>query len=94
MELDSYADTFVLGKDALFFLDHQRPVHVHGYDPALGSKKYRTVSGAPAYDHPKAGQVYRILVDQAIDIPQLDHCLFFSFQCRANDVAIHETPFF
>jgi len=38
LELDTHADTSVLGKDALIFLDHQRPVNVHGYDPALGSK--------------------------------------------------------
>jgi hypothetical protein len=94
LELDTHADTSVLGKDALIFLDHQRPVNVHGYDPALGSKKYRTVSGALAYDHPETGQVYHILINQAIEIPTLDHCLLCPFQCRVNDVIIHDTPKF
>ncbi len=35
LELDSHADTCVLGRDALIFLDYDRPVIVEGYDPLL-----------------------------------------------------------
>ena len=38
LELDSHADTCVLGRDCLVILDHLRPVQVVGYDPALGAK--------------------------------------------------------
>jgi hypothetical protein len=38
LELDSYADTCVLGHDALILLDYDRPVIVEGYDPSLGTK--------------------------------------------------------
>ena len=79
LELDSYADMCALGRDALIFLDHHRPVNARSYDPTLGSKKYQTVPGA-AYDHPGTGQVYYLLVNQAIEIPKLNHCFFFPLQ--------------
>ncbi len=42
LELDSHADTCVLGRDALILLDYNRPVIVEGYDPSLGTKTYAT----------------------------------------------------
>jgi hypothetical protein len=45
LELDSHADTCVLGHDALIILDYNRPISVVGYDVSLGSKTYQTVSG-------------------------------------------------
>jgi hypothetical protein len=45
LELDSHADTCVLGRDALIVLDFQRPINVVGYDESLGTKTYATVSG-------------------------------------------------
>jgi hypothetical protein len=41
LELDSHANTCVLGRDALIILDYQRPVSVVGYDESLGSKLIR-----------------------------------------------------
>ena len=38
LELDSHADTCVLGRDCLVILDYDQPVQVVGYDPALGGK--------------------------------------------------------
>ncbi len=52
LELDSHADTCVLGRHALVILDHNRPVNVVGYDESLGSKTYKTVSGVVAYNDP------------------------------------------
>ena len=40
-ELDSHANTCVLGRDALIILDYQRPVSIVGYDESLGSKLIR-----------------------------------------------------
>ncbi len=40
LELDSHADTCVLGFDALILLDYNRPVIIEGYDPSLGTKTY------------------------------------------------------
>jgi len=94
LELDSHADTCVLGRDALILLDYGRPVQVQGYDPSLGSTTYATVSGALAYDDPKTGEVYHLVINQAIHIPHLDHHLLCPMQCRVNDVIVNETPKF
>ena len=48
LELDSHADTYVLGRDALIIQDYSRPVKVTGLDPTLGSQYYLTVSGVVA----------------------------------------------
>ena len=42
LELDSHADTCVLGQHAYIFQDYNRPVHVEAYDPKLGSTEYQT----------------------------------------------------
>jgi hypothetical protein len=44
LELDSHADTCVVGKDVLIINDFDRPVDVRGYDHSLGSQRYQTVS--------------------------------------------------
>ena len=94
LELDSHADTCVLGCDALILHDYLRPVSVQGYDPALGTTQYNTVSGALAYDHPHSGETFHLVVNQAIHIPHLDHHLLCPMQCRVNDVIVNETPKF
>ncbi len=94
LELDSHNDTCVLGRDALIFLDYDRPVIVEGYDPSLGTKTYATVSGALAYDDPMTGKVYHLVINQAIHIPHLDHHLLCPMQCRVNDVIVNNTPKF
>ena len=41
----------------MILLDHNKPVFVEGYDPALGTKTYATVSGVLAYDDPVTGEI-------------------------------------
>ncbi len=55
LELDSHANTCVLGRGALITLDYNRPVSVVGYGESLGSKTYQTVSGVVAYDDLRPG---------------------------------------
>ncbi len=81
LELDSHADMCVLGRDALIFLDYERPIVVKGYDPSLGTKIYATVSRGLAYDDPMTGKVYHLVINQAIHIPHLDHHLLCPMQC-------------
>ena len=94
LELDSHADTCVLGMGALITLDYDRSVSVYGYDSALGAKTYKTVSGVVAHDDPITGEVYHLVINQAIHIPHLDHHLLCPMQCRVNDVTISELPKF
>jgi hypothetical protein len=94
LELDSHADTCVLGGHCLVILDYDQPVQVVGYNPALGAKTYRTISGVVAHDNPATGDVFHLVINQAIGIPHLDHHLLCHMQCRVNDVTINETPTF
>jgi hypothetical protein len=57
LELDSHANTCVLGHDALTILDYNYPVSIVGYDESLGSKTYQTVSGVVAYDDPQTRRI-------------------------------------
>ena len=66
LELDSHADSCVLGRDCLVILDYDRPVQVVGYDPALGAKTYRTISGVVAHNDPAMGEVFHLVINQAI----------------------------
>jgi hypothetical protein len=94
LELDSHADTTVLGGDALIFQNYDRPVEVLGYNPTMGARTYQTVSGALAFDHPMTGQTYLLVFHQAISMPQLDHHLLCPMQCRVNDVIVNDVPKF
>ncbi len=93
-ELDSHADTCVLGRDALIILDYNRPVSFVGYDESLGSKTYQTVSGVVAYDDPQTRRTLHLIINQAIHIPHLDHHLLCPIQCCVNDVTVNNLPKF
>ena len=94
VECDSHADTSVVGKEALIIHDYGRPVSVYSYDKEDGCKEYHTVSAADAYDHPQTGQVYMLVINQAIEIPHLKHHLLCPMQCRLNGIKISELPKF
>jgi hypothetical protein len=94
LELDSHADTCVLGRDALIILDYNRPVSVVGYDESLGSKTYQTVSGVVAYNDPQTGRMLHLIINQAIHIPHLDHHLLCPMQCLVNDLIVNNLPKF
>ena len=93
-EMDSHADTCVLGRNALITHDYERPVHVTGYDKADGTKKYRTVSGVIGYQDPATGRSHYLHVHQGIHMPQLEHNLLCPMQLRLNDVWVDEAPKF
>ena len=92
MEVDSHADTTCLGGGVLKIYDYNCPVNVQGYDPLLGAKQYRIISGALAYVNPFTGHKYHLIVHQAINMPDLDHHLLCPMQCRTNGVVINKCP--
>jgi hypothetical protein len=94
LELDSHADTCVLGRGALIILDYDRPVSIVGYDESLGSKTYQTLSGVVAYDDPQTGRMLHLIINQAIHIPHLDHHLLCPMQCCVNVVIVGNLPKF
>ena len=73
-------------------LDFNTPVNVHGYDPSLGSKQYRVITGGVAYTHPFSGLRYHLIIHQAIHMPDLGHHLLCPMQLRQNGVKVNECP--
>ena len=93
-EMDSHADTCVLGKNALITHDFERPVSVTGYDKADGARTFKTVSGALGYTDPSSGATHVLVINQGIYMPQLEHNLLCPMQLRLNDVSVDERPKF
>lgn len=94
MECDSHANVSMVGKDCLVIHDIERPVCVYGYDQKDGSKDYHTVTSVVAYDHSQTGQTYMLVVNQAIEVPHLQHHLLCSMQCRMNGIKLNDRPKF
>jgi hypothetical protein len=95
-ELDSHADTCVVGdQTALILQDYERPVRVHGYDDRVAeARNCKMVSGAIAYDHPETGDVYMLLLHQAILIPTMKANLLCPMQLRHHGVFVNDEPKF
>ena len=65
---------------------------VSGYDPQLGSRDFKTVLAVLEYTHLLNGQIYHLVIHQAIQIPNLDHHLLCPMQCRVNEIIINDAP--
>ena len=62
MELDSHADSHVVGSEALIIRTHDRKVRVNGFTPALGSKTVDVVDAAVAYECEFTGKVLIMVI--------------------------------
>ena len=93
-ELDNHADTCVVSEDtSLIIHDYERPVQVFGYNESVGTEAdCKTVSAVVAYDHPVTGEVYMIVIHQAILIPEMKVNLLGTMQVRDNDVKVNDEP--
>ena len=92
-ELDSHADTCVVGANALILREHERRVSVTGYDHSR-PKTYKIVDAVVGHEDPETGEEYMLVINQAIYIPGLKHNLLCPMQLRMNDVSVNETPKF
>ena len=90
LEANSHTDTTCLRGGNLKLFDYDCPVNIQGYDPTLGVKVYRTISGALAYTHPFTGIRYHLVINQAIHMPELCHHLLCPMKCQANGFTINE----
>ena len=94
-ELDSHADTCVVGKHCLVTHTYDKKVNVSGYDPNLGSMRgMAIVSAALAYDDPMSGETMILRVHQAVHIPTMDSNLLCPIQLHVNDVEVNDCPKF
>ncbi len=72
--------------------DYDSPVNVQGYDPSLGTRRFRTISGVIAYIHPYTRIQSHLVVYQAVHVPDLQHHLLCPMQCRDNGVTVNDCP--
>ena len=94
-ELDTYADTCVVGKNCLIVHAYNRWVTVTGYDPQLGCvKDLKVVAASIAYDCHKTGEVIIIRINQAIYIKSMSNNLLCPMQLRMNDIKVFDCPKF
>mmetsp|Transcript_37601 Transcript_37601/g.53010 ORF Transcript_37601/g.53010 Transcript_37601/m.53010 type:complete len:1380 (-) Transcript_37601:246-4385(-) len=94
-ELDSHADTCVVGKNVHVTHVHDRTVTVTGYDPSQEAVTgLQVVSAQVAYDMPDTGQVVLLTIHQAIQVPTMEHNLLCPMQLRMNDCQVAECPKF
>ena len=93
-ELDSHADTSVVGKElALLIHDYDTPVCVHGYTEEVAhSSNCRIISAVIAYDHPETGDVYMLVIHQAILIPEMENNLLCPMQLHDHGLAVNDKP--
>ena len=93
MELDSHADTCVVGDSSTLVIhDFGRPVRVLGYDGELGEKQpCKTVSAVVAYDDP-TGDTYMLVIHQAILVQRMKTILLSTSQVWDNGIRVNDEP--
>jgi hypothetical protein len=92
-ELDSHADTCVVGKHALIVHLLNKKVNVTGFDPTRGRiTDLNLVLAALAYDCPTTGKTFILMVHQAVHVPTMENNLLCPMQMRINDIEVNECP--
>ncbi len=75
VELDSHADTCVVGRNALVIHEHPNVVMVSGFDPSQPPRQAKVVDVAIRYTCRDTGDHLILMINQAIYVPEVDHCL-------------------
>ena len=93
-EIDSHVDTSVVGRDtALLIHDYKTPVHVQGYNEDVGERSNcRIISTVVAYNHPETGEVYMLVIHQAILIPDMPNDLLCPMQLQDHGLPVNDKP--
>ena len=94
LDLDSHADTCVLGNNALLVeVPHPpRSADMSFADPSLGTISKPILSGAFKYTSPSDGQSTILVVHQAVYIDTMLHSLLCPMQLQENDIILNECP--
>ena len=95
IELDTHADTCVLGHNFVVLSYTSRVTDVYGYSPELGAiKNIPIVTGATAVDNPTTGETIILVVNEALWYGnRLDHSLLNPNQLRHYGCVVHDNPY-
>ncbi len=94
VELDSHADTCVVGSNVLVVHDHERFVDVYGFDKETRHANASTVDAAIAYKDPVTHSMVILMINQAIKIDSMHNILICPMQCHAHGTIINDCPKF
>ena len=94
LELDSHADSSVVGSEALIIRTHYITVRVNGFTPALRSKTMELVDKAIAYECEFTGKVMIMIIRNGLHIKEMKHNLLSSFIIRLAGLELNEQPKF
>ncbi len=90
VELNSYADTSVVGSNVLVVHDHECNVDIYGCDSKSRHRNITTADAAVAYDNPQTGDRSALIINQAILIPSMKIILLCPMQSYLNDVSVND----
>ena len=94
-ELDSHADTCVVGKNTLITHSYGRMVTVTGYNPSLGQvTNLDIVSAQVAYELPNSSDVVLININQCVHVPKMENNILCPIQLQMNGCRLQETSKF
>ena len=94
LELDSHADSPVLGSEALIIRTHDRKVRVNGFILALGSKMVDVVDAVIAYECKLTGKVLIMIIRNGLHLKEMNHNLLSLFIMRLSEMEVNEQPKF
>ena len=92
VELDSHAEQSVVSSEcALILRTHSTTVSVYGYDHGE-SRRCKVVDAVVGYRDPSTGDVWMLVINQALEVPGIAHPLLCSNQLRMNALTVNDEP--
>jgi hypothetical protein len=93
-DLDSHADSPVVGRNARIIEDLNVKVKVTGFSKSLGSTTVPLVNAIVAYDDIYLGHTYLFKIHNALCVKEMDHNLIPPFMMRLAQLQVDEVPKF
>eukprot|EP00957_Ditylum_brightwellii_P209642 15362595-Ditylum_brightwellii.AAC.1 len=90
-ELDSYANTPCIGRDALVISDTRRVMEVNPFTPDYDAMKVKLVDTALNYDCPHTDKMYILLVRNTLHVLSMDHNLIPLFMLRETGIRVNDS---
>ena len=91
-DLDSHADSPVVGRNALVFETSNTTVQVKGFTPSLGSKTVPIVNAAIAYDDLFNNKIIILIIYNALYVKDMEHNLIPPFVMRLAQLKLDKEP--
>lgn len=91
LEMDSHADSPVVGRGAMEVRDCGRTVLVGGFSDELGEPmRVRVIDALLLYEDDVSGEQYLLLIRNALSVPSMNHHLIPPFMMRLAGVEVDE----